>query len=1807
MADPLSLAASIAGLISLADVAFKCAYKFVRAAKDAKDDILSLADEINNLASVLRVLGALASDLEADGEQFDPTLRNHYLNHCFKTLTRIETRVKKAADSFSRSKLEGIYRQLKWPFSSSETKDLLAELSRHKETINVALAADSMRKLQLSLSKSDELGKQISAIGEVVRKIEINTLIDVNDKKQRVLDYFMKRNPQPSLETSIRLRHSMTGLWLTESPNFVRWLDTPSSKLWLTGIPGAGKTVLAGSAIQEVLSRSYSTQGIGVAFFFCDYKDSATWQTVNILGAVASQLARQNNEAFDTLNRYHEDLNPPRGLPQTPDPDELRALISRMSELFGQTIIVIDGLDECGDCTDDVLDMLIQLNDYSEGTSLAIFSRDHFNIRVQLEQDFEIFPIAAHTNDIQLYVNSEIEKRIRTKQLQLANMEIREEIQEVLVRRADGMFRWVVCQLDYLCECAHDEERREALNKLPPDLPESYRRLLERVNRCSPRVQEIVQMCLHFMTLTKPRLTILELRQAVSAPSAPGEILSESNTVSEQEITRRCSSLIRKSEDGVYFEFAHFSVQEFLEDKNAVSCAVGLEKYWISDSTVRSLLAEQCLRFLLLKNFGKLPTEFEGLAAVVHARDDNYPFYRHAAVEWIKLTEDGLDDSTILALVGSLFQRSKHANFIFWAIEVLERVIADTSICNVSEDAQEPDRQAWGIATHSSFRPLHMAAALNLPEICGLLHEDEPSANHIFNSASCLDLALVSVLAIPGMASLRGYKKVEYGIANTARYQFLPSSKRRNTTIDYLIKAGEKPSDRSLSPNTVSVFSITCIFAAVFNDLTPVTSILSCNITPLGSEIQILDDWIKSIDAFDPMAELSSRTLLQYLDTTDALKTEWGKEIGSTVLNWALMKSFSFANDPNLSGTGISTSKDALLTRLFSAISSDNADLTAHCLSDDRLDKHTSYTDEGYTLLHLAVINNAFEVFKLLMAEGCDPYAQTVRGDMPIHYCERRYGPRPFKVFKDLEISLLSQNKSGCNIWHLWVIDEPIDYQFASDMFELDPESTILGLQAKTTQDDTPLTLLFRYAGAIRNGGHMSKAKSLTLECSRIASLWQNYAKVSNKKTDLESTPATNKAVEDNPEFQAMINTDRVALYNFGPYITLEDIKLLMTLYPQATSCRVEGKLPIEHYIMSILRGDVVLTEGIVEALFPQNIMESQSGAEQTLWSFACSIASQTNYRPIYEGWNASYDKESSLNAVLSTMLRLGAMKAHERQLKQSGLVPLLAKFRASHPHIDNLDNCGYPSLSMIREVSLHTEFWAGLKDLESTSRLFQAAIHEGDLEMVRILLKHKVSPNIRAHGHSPIEVAFDASTALRICSSEDGTALFKELIKQSNNEDLKQISPTDNKSSLLHRLATSEEASSILWLAEALVQRGLDINQVGSGYRAESALTHHLRESSFQFVELFLGLGANLSNNGQSPYHAIYLAITQDNVAFLRTVLAHANKTAMPVNWNVPVDFDIEPFDQNVRITQGNAVHLASGKGSTNCLEFLIDEGLVTQNSASTEGFTPVHAAAFGGFTTALQLLLTNGFSATTESQFGYTPLHMAVRSGSLPAVECLLEHDASDSFDAFGKTSRRLASELGFTTIVELLDKATEGGGKPRLDIQKRGLSRQQTKRLTMAFEQAVREGDYDTLEMIVSSGNSIDNPLCSGEGGSALILALELQNWKIVQWLLDHGASTLTAKYTNAVEDSVIEIASARAERNGLLPKLLEIYLGEGGDLISGDDFPFHDAVWNHNDQGLEYLLLTIELPLKYNCIWYHSGLRQQQFADAGHFQP
>ncbi|KAJ3548854.1 hypothetical protein NM208_g796 [Fusarium decemcellulare] len=156
MADPLSISASIAGLVTLADTIFRATFRFAKAAKNVKQDVTQLASETQDLAGVLHRLSLLASALELDTNQ--KTLRLHHVISCRQMLLRVEKTLSKAtADLDSGKSIHHVKRALKWPFSSTETKGLLDEIARHKETLALALTADSMDVLLNCLSRQKKI------------------------------------------------------------------------------------------------------------------------------------------------------------------------------------------------------------------------------------------------------------------------------------------------------------------------------------------------------------------------------------------------------------------------------------------------------------------------------------------------------------------------------------------------------------------------------------------------------------------------------------------------------------------------------------------------------------------------------------------------------------------------------------------------------------------------------------------------------------------------------------------------------------------------------------------------------------------------------------------------------------------------------------------------------------------------------------------------------------------------------------------------------------------------------------------------------------------------------------------------------------------------------------------------------------------------------------------------------------------------------------------------------------------------------------------------------------------------------------------------------------------------------------------------------------------------------------------------------------------------------------------------------------------------------------------------------------------
>jgi GTPase SAR1 family protein len=345
MGDPLSVASGIAGLVSIADTVFTRTYRYVREVKKAEKDISELAAGIRSLSGLLHGLSLVLSELQK--ETSETNFRLHHINSCRATLTNIQKRLDgHNPRTINDSKFGKVVRALKWPFSAPETQELIMEVERHKATINVALAADSLTAILQALSRQDELASDIQDLKKEMRsRWAMETHIALGKERREILNFFGKVDPSSYQKSNMELRHPLTGLWVTDGEIFQTWLHTRNSKLWLSGIPGAGKTLLAASVIEETINESSPKRA--VAYFYCDYRDAEKQSPLNIIGSLGVQLARQNEDAFSFLQDLYKTCNPEDRPPSLPELSVLLQTVCDIASCFEDVSIIVDGLDEC--------------------------------------------------------------------------------------------------------------------------------------------------------------------------------------------------------------------------------------------------------------------------------------------------------------------------------------------------------------------------------------------------------------------------------------------------------------------------------------------------------------------------------------------------------------------------------------------------------------------------------------------------------------------------------------------------------------------------------------------------------------------------------------------------------------------------------------------------------------------------------------------------------------------------------------------------------------------------------------------------------------------------------------------------------------------------------------------------------------------------------------------------------------------------------------------------------------------------------------------------------------------------------------------------------------------------------------------------------------------------------------------------------------------------------------------------------------------------------------------------------------------
>lgn len=150
--DPLSISASIAGLISLTEIAVKNGFRLIKDSTDAEDIVKKLFYELNALYGVLQSLFNVVSVLEtADTPaSYSHGAQSHLITACLATIIKVEKILEKVAAKRNKN-LQRVKQRLRWPLNADETLGLLNEIERHKSSISLAVTVDELYEYLLLL------------------------------------------------------------------------------------------------------------------------------------------------------------------------------------------------------------------------------------------------------------------------------------------------------------------------------------------------------------------------------------------------------------------------------------------------------------------------------------------------------------------------------------------------------------------------------------------------------------------------------------------------------------------------------------------------------------------------------------------------------------------------------------------------------------------------------------------------------------------------------------------------------------------------------------------------------------------------------------------------------------------------------------------------------------------------------------------------------------------------------------------------------------------------------------------------------------------------------------------------------------------------------------------------------------------------------------------------------------------------------------------------------------------------------------------------------------------------------------------------------------------------------------------------------------------------------------------------------------------------------------------------------------------------------------------------------------------------
>ncbi|KAG2070268.1 ankyrin [Suillus decipiens] len=501
-----------------------------------------------------------------------------------------------------------------------ETENIKQEINRRTSEVKRKIGDDALAvreevtaaKLAITNRFDNSIAYITSAQEMVVKRHEQEKMerlaIQAQDQERKdLLQWLGGFNCMTRHEEVSAQREEDTCTWVFGMKAFRQWKTPPTAQrgkfLWINGKPGAGKTVIVSAIINELV-----VGGETPVYFYCDFRHEKTTDGAIVLRSLLVQLLRQvrvdwNSEFTDLFRRRSEGAEAPV------DVVVLCDLICRSLKFLRWPVAIIDALDECKHVGTFLTRLVRAVND--SGLRLLITSRTEPAISSALSglPSFSLSDYARLIdNDMELHIDRQLEARSR---LAFLAPDLKHEIRKSLLQQADGMFRWVECQLDAISACRSVKGISDSLKSLPKGLYETYDRILQAIEEAGPDRRSIVERTLMWLVASLEPLNLDQLVEALSIEIGSTTLNQRLSVISSTDLLEICSFLVNFDERTRIVTLSHYSVREYLmAGENARKYRHLLEdahrhivqycaQYLVSDDVLNSGVTRPMLRYAL--------------------------------------------------------------------------------------------------------------------------------------------------------------------------------------------------------------------------------------------------------------------------------------------------------------------------------------------------------------------------------------------------------------------------------------------------------------------------------------------------------------------------------------------------------------------------------------------------------------------------------------------------------------------------------------------------------------------------------------------------------------------------------------------------------------------------------------------------------------------------------------------------------------------------------------------------------------------------------------------------------------------------------------------------------------------------------------------------------------------------------------------------------------------------------------------------------------------------------------------------------